>query len=74
MDEDVACACSGALLSHEKTGMMPSAATRTGLARTIPSLSPSEGTEGVVLYDIPYMWDLKRSATNELTKQKYLYG
>lgn len=74
MDEDVARACSGALLSHEKTGIMPSAATRTGLARAMPSLSPSEGREGEVLCHSPYMWDLKRNATNELTEQKYMYG
>ena len=26
--------------------------------------------EGEILYDIPYMWNLKRNDTNELTKQK----
>ena len=26
--------------------------------------------EGEISYDIPYMWNLKRSYTNELTKQK----
>ena len=38
------------------------------------SLSPSEVREGEILYDIPYMWDLKRNDTKELTKQKYTYG
>ena len=26
--------------------------------------------EGEILYDTPYMWNLKRNDTNELTKQK----
>ena len=26
--------------------------------------------EREILYDIPYMWNLKRNDTNELTKQK----
>ena len=26
--------------------------------------------EGELSYDIPYMWNLKRNDTNELTKQK----
>ena len=28
------------------------------------------GTEGEIWYDIPYMWNLKRNDTNELTEQK----
>ena len=28
------------------------------------------GRERDILYDIPYMWNLKRNDTNELTKQR----
>ena len=28
------------------------------------------GREGEISYDTPYMWNLKRSDINELTKQK----
>ena len=30
-------------------------------------------TEGEISYDIPYMWNLKRSDTNEFTKQKEIH-
>ena len=33
-------------------------------------LSEVSQTEREILYDIPYMWNLKRNDTNELTKQK----
>ena len=29
-----------------------------------------KSNRGEILYDIPYMWDLKRNDTNELTRQK----
>ena len=40
-----------------------------GLEIAIVSVSKSD-REGKIAYDIPYMWNLKRNDTNELTKQK----
>ena len=31
---------------------------------------PKSDRKGEILYDTPYMWNLKRSDTNELIKQK----
>ena len=47
---------------------MPTAATWMDLENVI--LSEVSQTEREILYDIPYMWNLKRNDTNELTRQK----
>ena len=52
------------------TEIMPSEATWTDLERVILS----EVRQGEISYDIPPVWDLRRNDTNELTKQKYMYG
>ena len=48
---------------------MPFAATWMDLESVILSEVKSDRKEEI-LYDIPYLWDLKRNDTNEPTKQK----
>ena len=67
MDKNVIHTYSRTLLSHKKR-IMPFAATWMDLENVI--LSEVSQTEREILYDIPYMWNLKRNDTNELTKQK----
>ena len=50
----------------ERNETMPFAVTSRELEIVI--LSKASQTEGETVYDIPYMWNLKRSDTNELTK------
>ena len=52
----------------KKNEAMPFIATWMDLENVI--LSEVSQTEREILYDIPYMWNLKRNDTNELTKQK----
>ena len=54
------------LFSHKKNKIMPFAATWMGLETVILN----EVREGELLYDIPYIQNLKRNDTNELIKQK----
>ena len=49
----------------KKNEITPFAATLMDLETVIPSKSDREGEKS---YDIPYMWNLKRNDTNELTK------
>ena len=58
--------CITQLLKNE---IMPSAATWMDLESVTLSEVKSDREEDI-LYDIPYMWDLKRNDTNEPTKQK----
>ena len=53
--------------AFKKNEAMPFTATWMDLENVI--LSKSDG-EGEMSYGIPYMWNLKRNDTNELTKQK----
>ena len=50
----------------KKDEIMPFAATWMDLEMVIQS----EVREGEILYDISYMWNLKRTDRNECTKQK----
>ena len=45
---------------------MPFVATWVDLKSVMSEVSQ----RGEICYDIPYMWNLNRSDTNELTKQK----
>ena len=53
----------------EKNKIMPFAATWMDLDSVKLSEVKSD-REGEISYDIPYMWNLERNDTNELTKQK----
>ena len=53
----------------KKNEIMPFAATWMDLESVILSEVKSDRKEEI-LYDIPYLWDLKRNDTNEPTKQK----
>ena len=58
--EDVVCIYNGILLCHKKNEIMPFAATWMGLEIGILS----EIRQRQILYDITYMWNLKKN-TNE---------
>ena len=53
----------GILLSHKKNEMMPFSA----IWMDLESVILSEVREGEILYDIPYICNLKRNDTNEVT-------
>ena len=59
--EDVVRMHNGILLSHKKNEIMPFAATWMDL----DSIKLSEVNQGQI-YDITYMWNLKKNDTNEL--------
>ena len=64
--EDVAHIYNEILLRHKKIEIMPFVATWVDLKSVMSEVSQ----RGEICYDIPYMWNLNRSDTNELTKQK----
>ena len=64
--EDVAHIYNEILLRHKKIEIMPFVATWVDLKSVMSEVSQ----RGEISYDIPYMWNLNRSDTNELTKQK----
>ena len=53
----------------KKNEVMPFAATGMDLEIVILSEVSQTGKEEIS-YDIPYMWNLKRNDTNEISKQK----
>ena len=53
----------------KKNEIMPFAATWMDLESVILGEVKSD-REQKTLYDIPYVWDLRRNDTNELTKQR----
>ena len=53
----------------KKNEIMPFAATWMDLESVILGEVKSD-REQETLYDIPYVWDLRRNDTNELTKQR----
>ena len=63
--EDVAHRLTGILLGH-KNGIMPFAATYMDTEIVILNEVKSD-REGEIFFAIPYIWNLKRNDTNELT-------
>ena len=59
------------ILAIKKIERMPFAATWIDLANVI--VSEVNQTETEISYDIPYIWNLKRSDTVELTKEKQIH-
>ena len=64
MDKEVVHIYNGILLSHQKNEGMPFAVTWMNLESVMQRKSDREGE---IFFAIPYMWNLKRNDTNELT-------
>ena len=67
--EDVVCIYNGILLSHEKEWNHAIRSNMDGPRECHTEWSKSD-REGEILFDIPYIWTLRRNDTNELTEQK----